>query len=64
MEGFGGIVGVSAGGKKTNPGIKIPKSIGAQRKANGHEVSSSITPSNANPLNVGLLSIVGNGMAG
>ena len=27
MEGFGGIVGVSAGGKKTHPGVKNPKSI-------------------------------------
>ena len=45
MEGFGGIVGISAGGKKTNPGIENPKSMAIKRRVEDqHEIASNITP--------------------
>ena len=65
MEGFGGIVGTNVGGKKTNPGIDIPKSMAMKRRENDHEIGSNVTPANKdNPINMGLLSIVGSGMGG
>lgn len=66
MEGFGGIVGVSAGGKKAvNPGsIDTTKLAGARRKED-HDTSTQITPVNKEgQVNHGLLSIVGSGMGG